>query len=93
MSRVGIDHVLRLLLDVQRLGEHVENERKINVSEVVEVLPLRLVGERNVVVVEVALVPRIVKASSCRNEKQIPQFSSRPSIRRGQIPRVEDVHE
>lgn len=93
MRRVGFDHVLCLLLDVQRLGEHVENERKIDVSEVVEILPLRLVGVRNVVVVKEALVPRIVEASSCGYEEQIPQFRVRSSGGRGQIPLVEDVHE
>ena len=74
---IGRNHVLGLRLDVERVLEHIEDEGEVDISEVVEVLPLRGVGALEVVVVQIAVVPGLVEGGSCGLEEQVPQLSER----------------
>ena len=93
MRFVRCNHVLGLRLDVERVLEHVEDEGEVDIAEVVEVLPLRGVGAPEVVVVQIAVVPGLVRVCSCSQEEQVPELGDRLLTDGGQVPLIEDVHE
>lgn len=93
MQFVGFDHVLGLRLNVQRVLEHVEDEREVDITEVIEVCPLGLIGHHHIIGVQVAVVPSIVEVCSCRVEEQVPQISVGLLTHGSELPSVEHVHE
>lgn len=74
MDRVRVNHVLCLLLDVERVLEHVEDEREVEVSEIGEVLKLLLIRPIEVVIEQITVVPRVIRVCSSDSEKEVPKF-------------------
>jgi len=73
--------------------EHVEDEREIDISEIVEILPLDLVGHLHIIVIQVTVVPCFVSTSSCSVEEKIPKVGNGLLSNSCEFPVVEDVHE
>ncbi len=71
---IRINHVLCLFLDVERVGEHVEDEREIQVAKICKVLKLLIVCSVEVVIEQIAIVPAIIGVSSRGDEEQVPEF-------------------
>jgi hypothetical protein len=64
VSCVGLDHILGLLFDLEGITKQVENEREVEIAEIDKVLKLSLVDHPEIVIVLVAIEPRIVKRPS-----------------------------
>lgn len=73
--------------------EHVEDEGEIDIAEIIEVLPFGLVGYVYIVQIHEAIVPRLVKISSCRVKEQIPEICVGLLSHGGQLPIMEHIHE
>mmetsp|Transcript_12224 Transcript_12224/g.16587 ORF Transcript_12224/g.16587 Transcript_12224/m.16587 type:complete len:378 (+) Transcript_12224:1364-2497(+) len=86
------DHLLGLFLDAEGVLEHIENEGEVDVTEVIKFLKLDLVGLPEVVVEQVAVVPRVVCVCSSHSEEKIRQLDLRLLPGSCQVPQVLGVH-
>ncbi len=74
MLSVRINHVLCLFLDVERVGEHVEDEREIKVSKIGKVFKLLIVCSIEIVIEQIAIIPTIIGVSSSGDKEKVPKF-------------------
>ena len=93
MQLVRCNHVLGLRLDVKRVLEQVEDQRQVDLSEVVETSELGAIIVHEVLLVEEAVVPGIIKACSCSQEEKVKKLSAAPFVGGRFPPVVEGVHE
>ena len=93
MRLVSRDHVLSLRFNVEGVLKHVENEREIYISKILEVAPFSRVLISQIILEEEAIVPCLVEIGSRSCEEQVPKFRDLSPTSGDQIPFVEVVHE
>ena len=93
MQLVRCNHILGLRLDVKRVLKQVEDQRQVDLSKVVETSELGAIIVQEVILVQEAVVPGIIKACSCSQEEKVPKLSDVPLVGGRFVPVMEGVHE
>ena len=93
MWLVSRNHVLSLRFNIEGVLKHVENEREIYISEILEAWPFSTVLINQIILEEEAIVPCLVEIGSRSGEEEIPKFRDLSPTSGDQIPFVEVVHE
>jgi hypothetical protein len=66
VAGAGLDHILGLLLDLERVAEQVEDEGEVQVAEIDKVFKLGAIDHLEVVLILVAVEPGVVEGASSR---------------------------